>query len=42
MECNPNGYTPFCFYLVLFFRNLILGESNELKNRVIFIYVGTV
>jgi hypothetical protein len=27
------GIDPDISYLVLFFRNLILGEANDLKNR---------
>jgi hypothetical protein len=27
------GIDPDISYLVLFFRNLILGETNDLKNR---------
>jgi fido (protein-threonine AMPylation protein) len=28
-----NGIDPDISYLVLFFRNLLLGETNDLKNR---------
>ena len=33
MSRHPQNLVPRWLYLVKFFRNLLLGENNELKNR---------